>query len=276
MRINYEIATAIIVATVVVIFISPATWAQQSTHSSNLALYDNFNGQFINPLKWFSQWQCGSPSVMECQRSIHGGRLVLRVRDYGNNTENQGTQYGVSELYLTSAAVTDISADVTVQNTTAQLCPANTDDAHGQALLFGNFFNGGGGTWADDVQAFLQFDESSLYPPPPGEVYVGAFLSYQGQFFGNVDLGNIYMGERVTAELKWDQPNHRFVARLFRPRFGTTSEVFMPYAVSDNAPAVFPYKGLSARAFAPNCLVGRTFADMKVSFDNVRTNVATP
>jgi hypothetical protein len=260
-----------------VAFISPETaplaWAQQSPQHSSLALYDNFDRQFVNPLKWFSQWQCGSPTVMECERDIQDGRLKLRVRDYGNNSQNQGTQFGVSELYLTSTAVTDISADVIVQATTAQACPANTDGAHGQALLFGHFFNGGGGAWADDVQAFLQFDRYSS--DQAGVALVGGFLSYQGQFFDNVDLGAVNVGERVTVELKWDQPNHRFVVRLFRPPTGTITEQYMPYTVADNTPAFFPYKALSARAFSPNCVSGRTFADMSVSFDNVRTNLAT-
>lgn len=246
------------------------TWAQNTPQISSLTLYDNFDRQFINPLKWFSQWQCGSPSVMECDRDIYNGRLRLRVRSYGTNSDNEGRQDGISQLYLTAAAATDISADVIVQSTTARACAANANDAHGQALLFGNFFNGGGGTFTDDVTAFLQLDRS--YSFPVGLVDVGGFLQYQGQFFDNVDLGFIRIGELVRIELKWDRPNHRFIIRLFRPSTGTTSEQYMPYALSDVTPAVFPYKALSGRSFSPNCTSGVTFADMSVLFDNVRTD----
>lgn len=248
-------------------------WGQTSPQISGLSLYDTFDQQFINPLKWFSQWQCGSPSVMECDRDIYNGRLRFRVRSYGTNSDNEGRQDGISQLYLTAAAATDISADVIVQSTTARACAANANDAFGQALLFGNFFNGGGGTFTDDVTAFLQLGRS--YSSPVGEVYVGGFLEYQNQFFDNVDLGVIRVGELVRIELKWDQPNHRFIIRLFRPSRGTASEQYMPYTVSDVTPAVFPYKALSGRSFSPNCTTGVTFADMSVLFDNVRTNVAS-
>lgn len=270
---NYSIVGMSLIAALMLMVLPSGAWAQQSSQNSTLALYDNFDRQLIDPLKWFSQWQCGSPSVMECERAIYSGHLRLRVRDYGVSSDNQGTQYGVSALYLSSAAATDISVDAKVQYTTARECAANPNGAHGQALLFGNFFNGGGGTAADDVTAFLQLDRYPTYPV--GEVNVGGFLAYQGQFFDNVDLGLIHIGEIVTMELKWDKPNHRFVVRLFRPSTGTTIEQYMPYTISDSAAAVFPYKALSANAFSPNCTNGVTFADMSVMFDNVRTNVTT-
>ncbi len=258
---------------IVMMMLLTSVWAQQTRVTPNLIRYDTFDQPLISPIRWFSQWQCGSPTVMECQRQIQNGRLNLRVRDYGDRTDNQGIQYGVSKLYLTSAAVTDIAADVIVRRTVAQNCRDNPNGAHGQALLVGTFFNGGGGT-SDDLTAFLQFDR---YPSDPtNAVHVGGFLGYQNQFFDNVDLGYIYVGEPVRAELKWDQPNHRFIARLFRPLLGRTIEVFMPYAVADTTSAVFSYKGLSANAFAPNCTDGVSFAEMDVTFDNVRTNVAPP
>ena len=91
-----------------------------------LKLYDSFDGTLINPSKWISQWQCGSPSVMECQRDIRHGQLHLRVRGYGVPNTNQGNQYGVSAMYLSSSFVTDIATQVTVQRAASQTCPANT------------------------------------------------------------------------------------------------------------------------------------------------------
>lgn len=73
-----------------------------------------------------------------------------------------------------------------------------------------------GGFSNDDVQAFLQLDRYSTYPA--GMVDVGGFLSYQNQFFDAVDLGLLNIGEKVTVELMRDQPNHRFVVRLFPRR----------------------------------------------------------
>jgi hypothetical protein len=237
---------------------------------TGLRLYDDFNQKLINPAKWYTQWQCGSPSIMECEREIQDNQLRLRVHGYGTPDTNNGNQFGVSEVYLTASGVSDVQTQVVVRTSTADTCTTNTGGgAHAQALLSGAFFNGGGGTANDDVQAFLQFDRYST--EPAGSVEVGGFLSYQGQFFGNVDLGAVNVGERVVVELAWDQPNHQFVISLFRPTYGTHAQQSMPYAVSDTTPAVAPFKNLSARVFPANCFGARPSADLEVLFDNVRT-----
>lgn len=207
---------------------------------------------------------------MECARNIQDDQLHLLVRAYGTPDSNQGNQFGVSELYLTSAQVTDISTQATIQRTSALGCPSNSAGAHGQALLFGPFYKGGGGTVADDVRGYFQFDRYST--DALGGVEVGGYLSYQGQFFGNIDLGPVNVGERVSVELKWDQPNHRFIARLTRPTFNSFAKQYMPYSISDTLPAVAPFKAISARAFPVNCVGTRSSAEMSVSFGHVMTN----
>ena len=250
--------------------LSSFTWAQQpaqKSHPTVYTVYDNFVGKFINPSKWNSQYQC-DPGSAECVREIVNGRLRLRIRAYGATSTSVGNQFGVSELYLTASGATDIATAAVIGSTSAQGCLTNSGEgAHGQALLFGAFFNGGGGTAADDVQAFLQLDRYST--DTPGVVPVGGFLFYQGQFFGNVQVGQVNVGERVIVELVWDRPNHRFIARLIRPSFNTIAEQSMPYTIPDTVPAVAPFKALSARAFAPNCGGTQTFADMELFVDNV-------
>jgi hypothetical protein len=247
------------------------TLTSLASAQSGLTLYDDFNQKFISPAKWYTQWQCGSPSILECEREIQSNQLRLRVRGYGTPITNDGNQFGVSEVYLTSSLVKDIQAQVVVRTSTAETCATNTGGgAHAQALLSGAFFNGGGGTANDDMQAFLQFDRYST--DQPGIVEVGGFLSYQGQFFGNVDLGPVNIGERVVVELLWDQPNHQFVIRLYRPTDGTHTQQFMSYgSVSDTSQAVASFKNLSARIFPANCLGSRPSADLEVLFDNIKT-----
>jgi hypothetical protein len=237
---------------------------------SRLTLYDDFSQQFINPAKWSTQWQCGSPSILECEREIQSNQLRLRVRGYGTPDTNNGNQFGVSGVYLTSAQVSDIQAQVVVRTSTADTCVTNTDGAaHAQVLLTGAFFNGGGGTPDDDVQAFLQLDRYST--ESPGVVEAGGFLRYQGQFFGNVDLGPVNVGERVIVEISWDQRHHQFVISLTRPEYGMHAEQIMPYVISDTNAAVAPFKSLSANIFPANCMGSRPSADLEVLFDNVRT-----
>lgn len=49
-------------------FCEPGSAQVQSSPSSDLKLYDSFERKFLNPQKWSSEWQCGFPSVMECDR----------------------------------------------------------------------------------------------------------------------------------------------------------------------------------------------------------------
>lgn len=248
-----------------------SSFAQQILVSPGLKLYDSFDQRLINPAKWYTQWQCGSPSVMECEREIQDGQLHLRVRAYGSTATNDGNQFGTASIFLTSSSVADIAAQVVIQETSAQGCPALTGaGTHGQALLAGSFFNGGGGTSDDDVQAFLQFDRYST--DAPGTVLVGGFLKYQGQFFGNVTVGTVNVGDHVLVELKWDKANHRFVERLYKSSTNTWSEQSLPYTIPDSVPAIAPYKQLSANVFADNCVGTQTFADMGINFNSVFTN----
>jgi hypothetical protein len=246
------------------------TLSSAASAQSRLALYDDFSQKVINPVKWSTQWQCGSPSILECEREIQNDQLRLRVRGYGTPDTNEGNQFGVSGIYLTSAQVNAIQTQVVVRHSTADTCATNTGGgAHAQVLLTGAFFNGGGGTPDDDMQAFLQLDRYST--DSPGVIEAGGFLKYQGQFFGNVDLGPVNIGEHVIVEISWDQPQHQFVISLIRPEYGIHAQQTMPYAVSDTNPAVAPFKNLSANIFPANCVGSRPSADLEVLFDNVRT-----
>ena len=236
--------------------------------AQTLTLYDNFSGPFISPSKWSPQWQCGG-TVMECVREIQEDKLRLRVRAYGASDTNDGAQFGSSGLSLVNNTVTDIAADLVVSHSAAQACSTNPGfggGGHAQVLLFGSFFNGGAGTSDDDVQAYLQLDHYATLQR--GMVDVGGFLFHQG-FFGNVDLGLVNVGERVRVELVWDKPNHRFVVRLFRPLYGTTTEQFMPYTISDTTAAVSPSRSIDANVFPANCVGTRNSAELEVLFDDV-------
>ena len=244
-------------------------WGQSST----LHLYDNFDDEaFLDPAKWSGNWQCGT--ALECVRDIEDDALRLKVRGYGATDSSDGTQFGWSELYLTKNDVKDIAAEVVVHRSSADGCSTNPGfgggGGHAQFLLSGAFFNGGGGTSNDDVVAYLHLDRYSDYPA--GQVLVGGFLSYQNQFFGNVDFEWVNIGERVTVELVWDKPNHRFVMRLSRPSQGTVTEGYMPYTMSDVTPAVGAFKSISSGVFPANCLGTSTSATLDVAVTKVMTN----
>jgi hypothetical protein len=247
-----------------------AVWAQNPQPFSGLHLYDNFNRPFIDTAKWRAPQQCGSPA-MECVREIERGQLRLRSRAYGATTSDTGTQFGNSQVNMTNTSATDISVQVTVRNSSPQDCTTNPGVTHSQVLLSGAFFNGGGGTSADDVQAYLQLDRYASTSVPP-TVEAGGFLYYHGQFFDNVDLGPVDVGERAIVELQWDQPNHQFIVSLTRPAHQTKVQLSMPYSISDTTAAVAPFRALNANVFPANCTAASTSADLDVLFDNVMTN----
>jgi hypothetical protein len=241
-----------------------------SSAKSGLKLYDNFNSTYLDPARWYVQWGCSGLTNLECVRQIQEGRLHLRARAYGLRTTNIGAEYGNSELFLVNSAATEIAAELRVLRAESAGCTTSPGDGtHGHALLFGNFFNGGGGTTNDDVSAFLVFDRYST--DPVNVVQVSAFLQYQGTFFDFVDLAAVNVGEKVTADLKWEKANHQFVAKLVRPG-NTAVQVTLPHTMPDTMPAALPAKALGARSFPENCIGTETFADMEASFDRVMTN----
>jgi len=122
---------------------------------------------------------------------------------------------------------------------------------------------------ADDVQAFIIFDRFSS--DPPGVTSVGAFLFWQGQFFGNVGLGNVKVGQEVIARLTWDQTHHQFVASWTNVDTGSVIQAAMPYTMADTTPPAAPFKLLGVRTFTPNCVGTRMlFAHMEATFDDVQ------
>ena len=247
-----------------------ANYALQS--SVGLLLYDSFDERFLNPTKWAPYGACFTFSALECVREIQDDRLRLAVRNYGQTNSNQGVQYGPTELHFTNPTpIRSIATELVVRRTSSLGCPANTTllpNSHAHTLLQGNFFNSGSGNSADDVQALLTFDHGSS--DPQGVLTVTAFMNWQGQFFGFVDLGTVSVGQKVVAQLSWDQPHTQFVAAWTDAVTGKVTQVFLPYTMPDTAPPVAPDKLIGVRAFTPNCVGTQMLVtDMETSFDRV-------
>jgi hypothetical protein len=264
---------ALLLITLVVLTICAPTRAVYAQEPSwDLVLYDNFNQRFLDPTKWSTYPGCFTGSVLECVREIQDGRLRLAVRSYGATNTNEGVGYGPSELHFVDPApIRSIATQLVVRRTNSLGCLANTTflpNSHAHALLQGNFFNSGSGNQADDVQGLLIFDRMSS--DPEGVLSVGAFMHWQGQFFGFVSLGTVNVGQKVIAKLAWDQPHAQFVASWTDVETRRKVQVFLPYTMPDTTPAAAPDKLLGVRTFAPNC-VGKQmlFSDIEATFDNV-------
>jgi len=249
-----------------------ATWAQQLAPKPAHKLYkvyDAFDGKLIDPSKWRSNdpRPCGSGSALECVREIEGGRLHMRVRNYGATDTDDGVQNANLGVLLTAPlGVVDLATEVVVREASAQGCPNNGESPRAQVGLFGSWFNLGQGTFADDFIAHL-FIETSSDPD------VLAVVGHIGIPFGpmlDFQVGEVRVGQRVILQLAWDQPNHRFIARLIGPGHKPVAEQYMPYSVPDDTmPPAARAKGPFLFTYVPNCNGSRPFIEMDTLFDNV-------
>jgi len=251
---------------VVSAYLSNKVYAQSPT---NLVLYDNFDERFLNPAKWSLYPACFTGSVLECVREIQDDKLRLAVRSYGVTNSNQGNGYGPSELHFTNpTAIRRFAASVTVRQANGTGCSANTGTSVGHALLEGHFFNSGSGNPNDDVQALLLLTRSAT--DPEGVLSVVGLIHWQGQFFPGLGIGTINLGQKVVAQLSWDQPNHQFVVSWTDVLTSAKTEAFMPYTMPDITPPAAPDKLIGVRAFAPNCVgTQMMFAYLDATFDGV-------
>lgn len=247
---------------------APASGAE-STSDVQLH-YDDFNKKWLDPTKWYPSSNCWTGQAEECIKEISNGQLRLAVGNFGGSSTNDDGQFAQSEIYFVDPwNISSITADMTINSFSGVSCPANPEEAHGQAWITGNFFNTGTGDPDDDVQAYLhlQVDASA-----PEYVRVGAYWSGNGQFSGWVDVGRFPITTTLTGTLKWDQANHQFVAGV-RPVGGVRwLKAVVPYWVPDTAPAAFPQKYFSADAISPNCMSMMTSAHTEVGIDNVIIN----
>jgi hypothetical protein len=246
--------------------------SQSQVLTAGLIPYDNFDEHFLNPTKWSLFGLCYNFSALECVREIQDDRLRLAVRNYGQTTSNEGNQFEPAELHFTNpSSIKTIAAEFVVRRTSSMGCPANTvglPNAHAHTLLAGNFFNSGSGNSADDLQGFLAFDHQTL--DPENVLTVGAFLMWEGQLFGFVDMGTTLVGKEVVAELSWDQPHSQLIARWTDPETGKVTKALLPYTMPDTTPAASPDKFIGVRTFAPNCIGSQMLlSDMESSFDKV-------
>jgi probable HAF family extracellular repeat protein len=245
---------------------------------NTLGLYDDFGQGFIDPSKWSVGAMCGGGNAYDCAREVQHGHLRLAIREYGDPNSDSGTSFAASRVMFRSPNTIDsIQLNLNVRSFISSACPANSDAAHPQFLISGTFFNTGTGDATGDVSAFFMVERRTDDLNPPGLLHVGGFMFLNGQFFNNVDLGTLQVGEGAQATLRLDRTNHAVVVRIVK---STTTpsivEQSMPYSVPDNLPPFVPFKTIQVASFAPNCTAQRSVAAMDASIDNVRVNLLGP
>jgi hypothetical protein len=249
-------------------FLATPNPSAQNTQS----LYDDFSEGFIDPSKWSVAPMCGF-TAYDCAREVQRGHLRLAVRGYGDPNSNSGTSFAASQVnFRNPNSIDSIQFNLNVGSFISSGCLANSDAAHPQFLVSGTFFNAGTGDATGDVSAFFTVERRTDDTfDPPGVLRVGGFMFLNGQFFNNVDLGTLQVGEGAQGTLRLDRLNHAVVVRIVKS-ITTPSivEQSMPYSVPDNQPAFVPLKSIRIGSFAPNCTAQRSVAAMDANVDNVR------
>jgi len=215
----------------------------------------------------------------DCAREARDGHLRLAVRGYGDPNSDSGTSFASSQvMFRNPNSINSIQLNLNVGSFITSGCPANSDAAHPQLLISGTFFNTGTGDASGDVSGFLMVERRTDDTfDAPGLLRVGGFMSLNGQFFNNVDLGTLQVGEAAQATLLWDRLNHALVVRIVKSN--TTPAIVeqsMPYSVPDNLPPFISFKSIQVGSFAPNCTAQRSVAAMDANLDNVRVNLLGP
>jgi len=238
--------------------------------SPPLVRFDNFNQKFLDPNKWATSSPCFTWTVLDCVREIQNGQLRLGVRGFGATDSNQGSQYAESELhFLRPSTIKSIATDLVLRRLEGPACPDNADPPGGHAILQGTFFNSGTGDPNDDVQGLLLIDNRAP-SENPGVADVCSMLYWQGQFFNGVCLGSVRFGQKIKAQLTWDQSNHQFLSSFTDPATGITAQESMPYSMPDTRAAAAPDKLIGVRVWGPNCIGKQGLAsDIEATFDNV-------
>jgi len=236
------------------------------------SLYDDFSEGFIDPSKWSVSPMCGFTGY-DCAREVQHGHLRLAVRGYGDPNSDSGISFAASQVnFRNPTSIDSIQVNLNIQSFTSTACPANLNAAFPQFLISGTFFNTGTGNASGDVSGFLVVTRSTDDTfDPPGVLRVIGFMFLNGQFFNNVDLGALQVGEGAQATLRLDRLNHAVVVRIVKS--STTPSIVeqsMPYSVPDSFPPFNSFKMIQVNSFAPNCTAQRNVTAMEATVDNVR------
>lgn len=256
-----------------------ALWAQSPKPNvvfapAPLILYDDFNGQRIDPAKWSDS---SSPYyVREMVRELspayqgqgNNRRLRMFDRAYSDTFNDSGGTNGWLALqFAHPTSVNEVSFTLAVNTATVSNCQSNPDvGTVTWAGFVGRFFNYGGyGDPNQDVTADL-----NLYPASnaSGPFYVVASVnSYDGVVQEAQVLGTVSLGQTAKLRLNWDQANSQFVFQ-----WNSNPVVVIGYKVHA-FPAVTAIKELWVGHGVPECASAPlASATIDAYFDNVYVN----
>jgi len=255
-------------------------------------LYDDFNSALMDPDKWTSSESRGvGVTLLETVRELHGNRLLLGARAFGNTVPisspptpvpSMGTRSGdVNSAFGVTQGFQSLRVSVKVGQAQATGCPDfNATPTTARARLIGFYFNAvkeipTPGDRTHDVLAQIRIQRASNSPDKSQilEVYGDVVRCLdQGCSSAVTDgpssplLGKIMLGQWATVQIDWNGN------RVFNLKLNNEQTVvyeiplsWFVYPVSSHWNAL----GVSNRLSA-NCPVNeRAMGYVEAEFDNL-------
>ncbi|MEI2781262.1 MAG: hypothetical protein V9H25_08350 [Candidatus Competibacter sp.] len=248
-----------------------------------LALYDNFNSNFINPNKWFGRTGGAGAGLqtLEEVRLIILGNLNLLTRTYANTTTNDGDSYNNQGLgFINPSSIKAIKTSIRVIGFELNGCSNGDTTSRVRARIHGNFFNADvptPGSAMNDVIANIALIRQIETTDSPSTLQVIANIArcldascLQFDSLNETSLGTASVGQNVTLRLELDKNHHQFIVQR-----DSQPEILIPYYVLDSSPPGAQSKRLEVGSWMANCTAQpRPTGFISALFDNVYVNAS--
>ncbi len=247
-------------------------------------LYDDFNDRFLDIDKWStSERRDGGVMILETSREIHGGRLKLKNRAFGNTASPfTGLRAGDTNLIFGAGEVfTGMETSVKVKEIQVTGCPdSNPTPSSSRARMLGFFFNAGNITTPPQqpgrlndvlVQIRIQRASDSQEKPQVLDVWADVLrCTDQNCYYASYDggqpelLGQVLLGQWAKISVEWDVENDQFKVKLNKE-----PTINIPYGQGWSVyPVSSPYNALGVSNRLASCPPGeRAFGFVEAEFE---------
>jgi hypothetical protein len=252
-----------------------------------LVLFENFEGKFFDPAKWFGTETAPSGMVilegarqMKTEPTYQYRGLYLLDRAHANTANDSGASTALNRLFFTDGSnIRTIQASVQVKKLQNTLCATNTTPNIGRVRFGGFYFNTDiptPGSSLNDVFAYVAVGRGSDSIEPAnvltlvGRVHLCIDAScFTTTPIGEVELGTVKVNQKVKLRITWDPDNDQFIFQK-----GKGEEFLVSYApLSDANPPGSPNGGnkrFEVQNILANCTDDvRPWGHIDAFFDNI-------
>lgn len=251
-------------------------------------LFENFEGKFFDPAKWFGTEGAATGMVilegarqMKTEPTYQYRGLYLLDRAHANTANDSGASTASNRLFFANGNIMTIQATIQVKKLQNTLCSTNPTPNNGRVRTGGFYFNTGvptPGSSLNDVFAYVAVGRESDSTEAANVLNVYGrvnlctdALCNTSTPIGEVELGTAKVNQKVKVRITWDPANDQFIFQKAKE-----PEMLVPYAVADaNPPGTLNggNKRLEVQNILANCTdVSRPWGQIEAFFDNIYVN----